>query len=179
MAKECLDDAPRHTPLEEMRGRGVPKRRNRGVFGEATLAHHELQGLLEGGRRERRLLVSSGEQPGPGARTLPVDPSQLQGPFGHGHQAVFAPLARSDTDQHALRLNVRDLELRPFPSAPPTRIDQLPTQAGFRALYQGQQGAHCLRTQHDGQCLAVPGTDALEDGPRALPRALVEESDPI
>jgi hypothetical protein len=27
--------------------------------------------------------------------------------------------------------------------------------------------------------LAVPGTDALEDRPRALPRALVEESDPI
>jgi hypothetical protein len=109
VAKECLDDAPRHTPLEEMRGRGVPKRVHRGVFGEATLAHHELQGLLEGGRRERRLLVSSGEPPGPGARTRPVDPSQLQGPFGHGHQAVFAPLALSDTDQQALRINVRDL----------------------------------------------------------------------
>ena len=92
-----------------MSGIGVPKRVHRGVFGEATRAHHELEGLLEGGRRERRLLVSSGEQPGPGARALPVDPSQLQGPFGQGHQAVFAPFALSDTDQHALRVNVRDL----------------------------------------------------------------------
>jgi hypothetical protein len=46
-------------------------------------------------------------------------------------------------------------------------------------LYQGQQGAHFPRTQHDGEFLAVPGTDELEDGPRALQRALVEESDPI
>jgi hypothetical protein len=46
-------------------------------------------------------------------------------------------------------------------------------------LYQGQQGAHFLRTQHDGQFLAVPGPDELEDRPRALQRALVEEADPI
>jgi hypothetical protein len=115
VAQECVDDAPRHTPLEEMRGRGVPKRVHRGVVGEATLAHHARTGLLEGGRRERRLLVSRGEPPGPGARTRPVDPSPLQGPCGQGHQAVLAPLALSDTDQQALRIKVRDLERRPFP----------------------------------------------------------------
>jgi hypothetical protein len=179
VAKECLDDAPRHAPLSEMGGIGVPERGHRGVFGEATLADHELQGLLEGGRRERRLLVPSGEQPGPRARTLPVCPHQLQGPFGQGPQAVFAPLALADTDQHALGVDVRDLPRRPFPEAQPTSLDHLQTHAGVRALYQGQQGAPFLRTQHDGQCLVVPGTDAREDWPRALPRALVEEPDPI
>jgi hypothetical protein len=77
---------------------------NRGVCGEAPLAHHERAGLLEGGRRQRRLLVPSGAQPGPGARPLPVDPSPLQGPFGQGHEAVFAPFALTDTDQHPLRV---------------------------------------------------------------------------
>ena len=162
-----------------MSGRGVPTRGHGGVGGEATLAHHERNGLLEGGRRERRLLVSRGEHPGPGARTLPVDPSPLQGPFGHGHQAVFAPCALSDTDQQALRIKVRDLERRPFPSAQPTRRDQLQTPAGVRAFDQGQPGAHCLWTPHDGQWLAGPGTDAREDGPRALPRALVEALDAL
>jgi hypothetical protein len=92
-----------------MSGRGVSKRVNRGVFGEAPLAHLERTGLLEGGRRERRLLGSHGEQPGPGARTLPGDPSPLQGAFGQGHQAVLAPLALADTDQPARRITVRDL----------------------------------------------------------------------
>jgi hypothetical protein len=87
----------------------MPERVNRGVFGEATLAYHELTGRLEGGRRERRLLVSSGAPPGPGARALPGDSQPLQGPVGQGHQTVLAPLARSDTDQQALGVDVRAL----------------------------------------------------------------------
>jgi hypothetical protein len=46
-------------------------------------------------------------------------------------------------------------------------------------LYQGQQRAHFLRTQHDGQFVAGPGTGEREDRPRALQRALVEEPAPI
>jgi hypothetical protein len=91
----------------------------------------------------------------------------------------LAPLALADTDQPALRSNVRDLSRRPFPEAQPTRRDPLQTHAGCRAWYQGQPGAHCLRTPHDGQVLAVPGTDELEDRPRALQRALGEEPDPV
>ena len=117
--------------------------------------------------------MPSGEPPGPGARPLPVDPHQLPGPFRQGHQAVFAPFVRADADQHALGVDVRALQLPPFPEAQPTRIDYLQTQAGFRALSHGQQGTPFLRTQHDGQLLAVPGRDAFEDRPRALQRTLV------
>jgi hypothetical protein len=46
-------------------------------------------------------------------------------------------------------------------------------------LDPGEQGAHFLRTQHDGQCVAVPGPDEREDRPRALPRALGEAAEPI
>ncbi len=109
VAKECLENAQRHPLLSERSGLGVPQRVNRGVFGEAALAHHELKGLLQGGRRERRLPVPSGEQPGSGVCPLPGHPSQLQGPFGQGHQAIFAPVALSNTDQHALRINGRAL----------------------------------------------------------------------
>jgi hypothetical protein len=115
VAKEFLDDAPRHAPLSARGGIGGPERVNRGIFGEATLAYHELNGLLEDGRRERRLLVPSGAQPGPRARALPVYRQQLQGPFGQGHHAVFAPFALSDTGQQALGGDVRDLPRRPFP----------------------------------------------------------------
>ena len=74
-----------------------------GILGEATLAHHELEGLLEGGRRERRLLVSSGEQPGRGLAatngsrlTLSGARVSLQGPFvndaAHGFRPEIHPL---------------------------------------------------------------------------------------
>ncbi len=161
--EECWDDAPRHAPLEEMGRLGVPERVHRGVFGEATLAYHELRGRLEGGRRERRLRGPSGEPPGPGARALPGSPPPLQSPCGQGHQAVFAPVALADAD----------------PQAQPTRIHHLQTHPGFRAWSPGQQGAHVLRTQHDGQLLAGPGMDECEDRPRALQRALGEKPDPI
>jgi hypothetical protein len=115
VAKECVDDAPRHAPRSELGGLGVSERMTRGVFGAATLAGHALRGRLEGSRRERRLLVPSGEHPGPGARTLPASPPQLQGPCGQGHHTVFAPVARAATHQHALRVDVRDRQRRPFP----------------------------------------------------------------
>jgi hypothetical protein len=162
-----------------MGGIGVSQRVHRGVFGEAPLAHHARQGRLQSSGRERRLLVSSGAHPGPRARPRPVSPPPLQGPCGQGPQAVLAPVALSDTPQHALGVDVRDLQRRPFPHAQPTRLDQLQAQAGFRALDQGQQGAPFLRTQHDRQLLAGPGTHEREDGPRALPRVLVEAPDAL
>jgi hypothetical protein len=116
--EELLDDAQRDPTLQEMHGVGMPERVDRGVFGEAALAHHELKGLLEGSRRQGRLLMPSWEQPWPGAGALPVRSQPLQGPFGQGHQAVFAPFALADPDQHALGVNVRDLEMGPFPEAP-------------------------------------------------------------
>ena len=156
----------------------MPERVDRGVCGAATPADHARDGLLEGSGRERRLLGPSGEPPGPGARPLPGDPQPLQGPCRQGHHAVLAPWTLAAADQQALGGDGRDLPRRPFPEAQPTRSDSLQTHAGFRALDQGPQGTHCLRTQHDGQGLAVPGRDAFEDRPRALPRPLGEAPDP-
>jgi hypothetical protein len=49
VAQQCLHDAPRH-PAFRQRGRlGVPLRMDGGLVGDATLAHHRCEGLLEGG----------------------------------------------------------------------------------------------------------------------------------
>jgi hypothetical protein len=61
---------------------------------------------LKGGRRERRLLVSSREQPGARPLALPVRPSPRQPPGGQWHAAVFAPLAATYLHQHPLRVHV-------------------------------------------------------------------------
>jgi len=179
MAKEFLDDPPRPAPLQQMRRVGVAERVDGGVFGAAALAHDHFEGLLEGGRRQGRWLAPGREQPGPGALTLPVLSQELQGPVGQGPIAVFAPFAPSDPDQHALGGDVRDLQLRPFPQAPSTGIDHPQTHAGFRLVDQGQQVPDLLRTPHDWQCLAVSGSNEVEDRPWSLQRALVEEPDPI
>ena len=66
-----------------------------------------------------------------------------------------------------------------FGQAQPTGVDQPQTHPGFRVPDQGQQGPDFPRTQHDGQFLDVPGSHEVEDWPRSLQRALVEEPDPI
>jgi hypothetical protein len=47
------------------------------------------------------------------------------------------------------------------------------------ALDQGQQGPDLSRTQHDGQFLGAPGSHKVEDRPRPLQHALVEEPNAI
>jgi hypothetical protein len=97
-------------PRQRRRGGGVPARGAGGVLSEAALAPHARAGLLEGGGRERRLLVSSGAHPGPGARDLPIGSPPLQGPFGPGHIAVLAPVALADPDQHAVGRGPRPVD---------------------------------------------------------------------
>jgi hypothetical protein len=46
-------------------------------------------------------------------------------------------------------------------------------------LDQGQEGPDLPQTQHDRQFFGFSGSNKIEDGPRSLQRALVEEPDPI
>ena len=152
-----------------MSGVGVSERVDGGIFcGEATLAHHEREGLLKGGRWERHPLVSSGEQPGSGGRARPVYPPQLQGPCGQGHQAVFPPVALAHADQPTVGVNVRDLEMGPRPQAQSAGIDQPQTHPSFGIDDQGQQRAAFLWPQHDWPFSAVPGPNERQDRPWAL-----------
>jgi hypothetical protein len=161
------------------RGVGMPECMDRSVFGETALAYHEFKGLLEGSRRQGHLLVPSREPPGPGACALPVRSQPFQAPCGQGHQAVFAPLALADPDQHTLGVDVRDLEMGSFPEAQSTGVDHLQTQSCFRVDYRAQQQADFLQTQHDGQFLAVPRPSEREDRPRSLQGHLIEKPDAI
>ena len=113
-----------------------------------------------------------------GGLARPVRAPPLQGPFGQGYRAVFAPWASSDPDQHPLRVKVRDPQRRPFRQAPSTGLDQPQTPPGGRVVDQGQQGADLLRTPHERQLLALAGAHEPQDWPRSLARQLVEEFDP-
>jgi hypothetical protein len=166
-------------PLQQMGGVGLAQRVDGGVVGEAALAQHAPEGLLERRRRQGRRLVPGREPPGPGALALPVHAQQLEGPFGQGHIAVCAPLALADPHQHALGVDVRDLARGSFPETQATGIDHPQTPLGFRACDRGQQGADFWRTQHDGELLAVPGPSEGEERPRALQGTLREEPDAI
>jgi hypothetical protein len=162
-----------------MGGVGMAPRVDGGVCRAAALAPHAREGLLERRRRQGRRLGSGREQPGPGALALPVSAPQLEGPFGQGPLAVFAPWALVDPHQHALGVEVRDLEMGPFPETQATSLDHPQTPLGCRACDRGQQGADFLRTQHAGQCLAVPGPSEGEERPRALQGTRREEPDAI
>jgi hypothetical protein len=49
VAQQFLNDSQRHPAFQQMGRIGVPQRMDGGIFGDATLAHHRFEGLLEGG----------------------------------------------------------------------------------------------------------------------------------
>ena len=179
MTAARVDDAPGDPARQARRGRGVPERVERGLVGEATLAPHAREGLREGGRRERRLLVSSGAPPGSGARALPGSPPPLQGPCGQGPQAVLTALALANPDQHPVGGHGRDLERGPLPQAPSTGIDPPQTPPSCGVDSRGQPRADGLGTQPDWQLWAGPRPHAREDRPWALQGHLLKQPDPI
>jgi hypothetical protein len=179
MTQPCLHDPPRHPPLHERGRRGVPPGRDGGLCGDPTLAHHRCEGLLQGGGGPGPRPLPGRASPGAGPPELPVLPSKLQGPFGQGYIAVFAPLALADPDQQALGVDSRDLQRCPIPEAKPARVEHPPTPPSFRGLDQGQQGPDLARTPHDGQFWGAPGSHEVADWPRALQRPLGEAPDPL
>jgi hypothetical protein len=105
VAQQGRHDPPRHAPFQQRGTRGVPQRMAGGLRGHAALAPHAREGLVKGGRRERRLLGASGAQPEAGPLALPVLPSPRQPPGGEGHAAVLAPYAAAYRHQHPWRVH--------------------------------------------------------------------------
>jgi hypothetical protein len=91
----------------------------------------------------------------------------------------LAPVALVHPHEHPWRIDVGDLQRCALGQAQPTGVDHLQTHPGFRVLDQAQEGPDLPQAQHNRQCLEVPGAHEVEDGPRALQRALIEEPDPI
>jgi hypothetical protein len=179
VAEPRVHDPPRPPAFQPRGGIGVPPGRQGGSLGEAALPPGCVHGLVASGRGQGRRPVPSGEHPRAGPHGLPGLPPPRQHPRGQRHAAVLAPLALAHAHQPALSGEVRDLPLGPFPQAQPAGIAQRQTRPGVGVFDPGHHGAHGLWTQHDGPCVAVPGTDALEDRPRALQGALRDEPDPV
>ena len=158
---------------------GVSEGMDGGVFGEATPAHHHFEGLLECRRRQGRWPVARREQPGPGPRDLPILPHQLQDARGPWHEAVIAPLAIRDPNQHAGGVDIGYLQARAFRQAHTTGIDHAQAHLGLPVVDQPEHVPDLLNAQHYGEFLAFPGANKLEDRPRALQGALVKEADAV
>jgi hypothetical protein len=74
VAKACLNDAPRHSPLSQRGGVGMAPRVDGGVCSDPTLAHHRFERLLAGGGGQGRRAIPGWEQPGAGPLALPIRP---------------------------------------------------------------------------------------------------------
>jgi hypothetical protein len=178
VAQPCVHDPQRYPPCPEVRGRGVPQGRDGGLCEHPTLAHHRGARLVAGSRGAGRRPVPGGEHPGAGPPALPVRPPPREDPGGPWHDALVPALALVYAYQPPLRVDVRDLPRRPCPQAPSAGSDRAPTPPGCRVFHHSPQVPDCRRTPHDRPRLALPGSHTVEDGPRPLPRALVEAPDP-
>jgi hypothetical protein len=179
MAEPFLTNPPRHASFQQMGRIGVPQGMDGGIFRDATLAHHGREGLVAGSGGQGHRAVPGREHPGAGPRAPPVIPHQRQPPGCQWSEAVCPPLALVHPHQHALGVNVGDVQRRPLCQAQPAGIDQRQTRPGRRIVDQGQQGSDLPHTQHDGQFWDAPRSHEVEDWPWALQGVRVDEPDPL
>ena len=98
--------------------------------------------------------------------------------FGQGHVAVAVALAAADVEEHALGINVADLQAQAFAQAQAAGIDGDQADAMIQGGDGGQDAAHFRGGEDDGQFELGIGADQFQlVRPRAMESFFPEELD--
>jgi len=147
MAEVDLDLAEVLTLFEQMRGVTVPQRMHvRGLFhaaglegvAEAALQRGAAHGYGGGGSSLATVAFGGEEQRGMTMR-FPVFPQALEGACGQRHVAILIALATADVQEHALGINIADLEAQPFAQAQAAGVNE---QQADVLIWRGHRGEH-------------------------------------
>jgi hypothetical protein len=147
VAEVDLDLAEVLALFEQMRGVTVPQRMDmRGLLdaagqkgqAKATLQRSAADGFSGGGGPLATVAFGGEEQRGM-PMGFPVFPQTLEGDFGQRHVAIPIALATADVQEHALGINVADLEAQPFAQAQAAGVNE--HQADL-LIGRGHRGEH-------------------------------------
>jgi len=125
MAQQCLDHANIDLLLKQMRGKTVPQRVRRHALCDPRSLGGGADNAAELPGRQRLDRVAAGKQPASRQQQAAPPPLALPGAqqfeqLRRQHRvAVLAPLAARDAQQHALGIDVADLERDNFRDAQP------------------------------------------------------------
>src|SRR5215217_8397271 len=109
--EQDLDDADIRLALQEMRREAVAKRVHRDALVELGGFRRGVTGPVELTRGDRLGGLLAGEEPAARPLYEPPLPQEVEEVGREHREAVLAPLALLDPDQHAGAVDVRDLEV--------------------------------------------------------------------
>jgi len=110
----------------------MAQRMNMGVFGNATGLEGDAEGALKGGAADRLLGGGSadaaaslgGEEQSGMAMGFPLLAQKLKGALRQWHITVFVSFAATDVQEHALGIDVTNLEAQAFSQPKATRVNR-------------------------------------------------------
>src|SRR5277367_33733 len=149
VSEQNLNDPDIDVLFEQMRGEAVPKRVGRDALGDSRRSRRGGNGATELPSRHRVDRVEPREQPTPWGRDLPPVAQQLQQLRGEHDKAILLPLALLDAQQHALAVDIRDLQPDHLGYAQTGPIGHAERHLVFDAWGGGQKSRNFLGAQHD------------------------------
>jgi hypothetical protein len=170
--------------FQQVSGVGVAQGVDVGVLFDAAGLEGQPEGALEGGTTHRfgggggalSAVTFGGEEPGGVTMALPLLAQESQRVFGQRDVTVAVALAGADVQEHALGIDVGDLEAQGFAQAQAAGVDGDEGDA----MIQGRDGrkdtAHLGGGQDDGQFELGIGADQFQFlGPDAFEGFLPEQ----
>lgn len=131
MAEVDLELAQVLTLFQQVRGVRVAQRMNVRVFGNATGLEGDAEGALKGGATDRFLGRASadaaaslgGEEQSGMAMGFPLLAQKLKGALRQWHITVLVSFAAADVQEHALGIDVANLEAQAFSQTKAARVN--------------------------------------------------------
>jgi hypothetical protein len=129
------------------------------VLGDGAGLEGKTEGPLEGGAGRRfgggagsQSTVSfGGKEQDRMAVGFPLLAQVQQGALGQRDVAILIAFTGADVQEHALRIDIADLQAQPFAQAQAARVDGDETDAMIQRGNSAQDAAHFGGGEHDGQ----------------------------
>ena len=162
----------------------MPQGVDRGPFVHTGFGQGLLESDLNTGYRHgfiRGCLPSpatsgSGEEPLRMVMGFPQLPEEFQSPLRQWDVAVLVPFA-ADVQEHAVAVDVRDLQGPAFGQSQPAGVDGGQTDAMAEHVDAGEGSSDLTKAQDRGQGLDPLGLEETNGGPIPLESMLIEELD--
>ena len=126
-------------------------------FGNTGGQEGEAEGALErgvvhrfgGGARPTTAVPLGGKEQRRMAVRFPLLPQELQGAFRQRDVAILIAFAGADVQEHALGIDIADLEVQPFAQAQPAGVNGAEADAMIQGGDGGQNAAHLGGREHN------------------------------
>ena len=106
---------------------------------------------------------------------FPLLAQEMQGALGQRYVAVLVAFARADVQEHALGIDVEDLQLEPFTQTQAAGVDGDQTDAMIQKGDASQDTSHLGSGEDDGQFELGIGTDQFDFGRPGLAEGFLPE----